>query len=58
LKSIRIGDRLKYQERIYVVRSVQPMSIPNRLVDLEDAETGARISVLIERLDKSNVRPT
>ena len=50
VKTIGIGDRLRYKKRTYVVRSLQPMSIPERLADLEDAQTGEHISVPVERL--------
>ncbi|MEO5576870.1 MAG: hypothetical protein ABIR67_09350 [Gaiellaceae bacterium] len=48
---MRIGDSVAYGGRHYIVRGLDPMGVPERRVDLEDAESGAVISVPIAVLD-------
>jgi hypothetical protein len=47
---MRIGDPVIYQERCYVLRGLDPMSVPDRLADIEDAETGEVIRVPFSEL--------
>jgi hypothetical protein len=47
---MRIGDPVIYQERRYVLRGLDPMSVPDRLADIEDAETGEVIRVPFSEL--------
>jgi hypothetical protein len=42
---MKIGDLVTYQGRSYVLRGLEPMSVPNRRAELEDLETGERIVV-------------
>ena len=42
---MRIGDPITYQGKRYVLRGLDPMGIPDRLVDIEDVETGEVIRV-------------
>jgi hypothetical protein len=42
---MEIGDLVTYQGRAYVLRGLEPMSVPDRRADLEDPETGEEISV-------------
>ena len=48
---MRIGDILDYEGKRYVVRGLDPMGLPERRADLEDAETGESIRVPIAELD-------
>ena len=43
--AMKIGDLVTYQGRSYVLRGIEPMSVPNRRVELEDSETGEVIVV-------------
>jgi len=43
--AMKIGDLVTYQGRAYVLRGLEPMSVPNRRVELEDPETGEVIVV-------------
>ena len=42
---MEIGDLVTYQGRAYVLRGLEPMSVPNRRVELEDPKSGAVIVV-------------
>ena len=48
---MRIGDFLEYEGRRYILRGLDPMGVPERRADLEDAETGESIRVPIAELD-------
>ena len=48
---MRIGDLLDYEGKRYIVRGLDPMGVPERRADLEDAETGEPIRVPIAELD-------
>jgi hypothetical protein len=37
---MKIGDLVTYQGRVYVLRGLEPMSVPNRRAELEDPESG------------------
>ncbi len=43
--AMKIGDLVTYKGRAYVLRGLEPMSVPNRRVELEDSETGEVIVV-------------
>ena len=47
---MRIGDLFDYEGKQYVVRGLDPMGVPERRADLEDAETGEQIRVPIANL--------
>jgi hypothetical protein len=47
---MRIGDLLDYEGKRYILRGLDPMGVPDRRADLEDAETGASIRVPISKL--------
>jgi hypothetical protein len=49
---MRIGERVSYDGRLYVVRGLDPMGVPERRADLEDVETGERIRVPVARLER------
>jgi hypothetical protein len=42
---MEIGEVLIYNGRRYVLLGLQPMSMPDRRADLEDAETGEVVSI-------------
>ena len=42
---MEIGQALTYKGRTYVLLGLEPMSVPDRRAELEDAETGERLSV-------------
>ena len=48
---MQIGDPITYDGRRYILRGLDPMSVPNRCADLEDAETGERIRVPVADLE-------
>ena len=48
---MRIGDLVAYAGRQYIVRGLDPMGVPKRRADLEDAETGEALRVPIAELD-------
>jgi hypothetical protein len=37
---VEIGDLVIYQGRAYVLRGLEPMSVPDRRAELEDPATG------------------
>ena len=48
---MRIGDPVIYRGRRYVLRGLDPMSVPDRRADLEDPETGELIRALLGELE-------
>jgi hypothetical protein len=50
---MRIGERVNYDGRLYVVRGLDPMGVPERRADLEDVETGDRIRVPVAQLERA-----
>ena len=44
--AMKIGDLVLYQGRLYYLRGLDPMSVPDRRVILEDPETGEELAVL------------
>ena len=47
---MKIGDIVTYQGRPYALRGLEPMSVPERRAELEDAESGELISVPLEEV--------
>ena len=47
---MKIGELVTYEGRSYVLRGLDPMSVPNRRAELEDAETGERIVVPLDEV--------
>ena len=43
--AMEIGELVTYQGRAYVLRGLEPMSVPNRRAELEDPESGEVIVV-------------
>ena len=48
---MRIGDPVTYQGRRYLLRGLDPMSVPDRRAVLEDVETGELIRVPVAELE-------
>jgi hypothetical protein len=44
--AMKIGDLVLYQGRLYYLRGLDPMGVPERRVMLEDAETGEEVAAL------------
>ena len=47
---MRIGDQVIHEGKRYVLRGLDPMGIPDRLADVEDADTGEVIRVPVSEL--------
>jgi hypothetical protein len=45
---MEIGDLVTYEGKSYVLRGLEPMSVPDRKAELEDPESGDRRSVPLE----------
>jgi hypothetical protein len=43
--AMEIGEVLNYEGRTYVLLGMEPMSVPDRKAELQDAETGEIVSV-------------
>ncbi len=43
--AMKIGDLVIYEGKSYVLRGLEPMSVPDRRAELEDPETGDVVSV-------------
>jgi hypothetical protein len=41
---MEIGDLVTYNGKSYVLRGLEPMSVPDRRAELEDPESGERLS--------------
>jgi len=50
MRDFNIGDRVTYFDRAHVVRGFSPMSAARRSIQLENAETGMRITVWADEL--------
>jgi hypothetical protein len=48
---MRLGDPITYRDRQYVLRGLDPMGVPERRAELEDAETGEHIRVPVGELE-------
>jgi hypothetical protein len=42
---MKIGDLVTHQGRAYVLRGLEPMSVPDRRAELEDPQTGEVVLV-------------
>jgi hypothetical protein len=42
---MKIGDLVTYQGLVYVLRGLEPMSVPERRAELEDPASGESVSV-------------
>jgi hypothetical protein len=50
-----IGDKVIWCGRVYVLKGLDPMSVPGRLAELEDVDTGERVRVPVDELIPSVV---
>jgi hypothetical protein len=55
---MRLGDTVIHEGREYVLRGVDPMSVPNRRAELEDPRTGRTVVVPYEELEPVDPGPT
>ncbi len=46
---MKIGDQIAVDDRVFILRGVDPMSVAARRVYLEDAETGELVTELLAR---------
>jgi hypothetical protein len=47
---MKIGDLVTYKGRAYVLRGLEPMSVPNRRAELEDPDSGEVIVVPLDEV--------
>ena len=47
---MKIGDLITYQGRAYVLRGLEPMSVPNRRAELKDPDSGEVIVVPLDEV--------
>jgi hypothetical protein len=52
MSHLQIDDQVSYRGRRYLVAGFEPMSCPNRLVDLVDAASGAVIRIPTHELEQ------
>jgi hypothetical protein len=53
---VNIGDQVLHQGRIYVLRGLEPMSVPDRTALLEDVRSGERIRVPLDEVEPAEKR--
>jgi hypothetical protein len=53
---MEIGDNVIYNGKCYVLRGLEPMSVPDRRAELEDPESGELISVPVALLIEAESR--
>jgi hypothetical protein len=54
---MRIGDLVTYDGAVYVLRGLDPMSVPDRLAELEDPATGERVRVPLSDVEEAPSEP-
>ena len=54
---MRIGDLVTYQGTQYVLRGLDPMSVPDRQAELEDPATGERLRVPLSEVQEAPGEP-
>ena len=47
---MEIGDLVTYEGKSYVLRGLEPMSVPDRRAEIEDPESGERRTVPLSLL--------
>jgi hypothetical protein len=50
---MRIGDFVIYDGAVYVLRGLDPMSVPDRLAELEVTATGERVRVPLSDVEEA-----
>ena len=53
LRQMEIGDNVNYNGKCYVLRGLEPMSVPDRRAELEDPESGELISAPFSLLEEA-----
>jgi hypothetical protein len=54
---VKIGDLVTYQGRAYVLRGLEPMSVPDRRAQLADPRTGALATARLAEVQKGAPAP-
>jgi hypothetical protein len=54
---MRIGDLVTYHGTQYVLRGLDPMSVPERQAELEHPATGERIRVPLSEVEEGPAEP-
>lgn len=49
---MKIGDKVTYQGRLYVLRGFDPVSVSPRHVYLEETESGETVVVLLDDIER------
>jgi hypothetical protein len=55
--AMKIGDLVLYQGRPYYLRGLDPMSVPDRRVILEDPKTGEELTAPADAVSAAGPRP-
>jgi hypothetical protein len=50
---MEIGGNVTYNGKCYVLRGLEPMSVPDRCAELQDSESGELISVPVAALEEA-----
>ena len=53
---VHIGDKVLYEGRVYVLRGLDPMSVPDRTALLEDALEGGLVRVPLKDVEPAENR--
>jgi hypothetical protein len=54
---VNLGDPVLYCGRVYVLRGLDPMSVPNRTALLEDERAGEVVRVPLDEVEPLGERP-
>jgi hypothetical protein len=54
---MNLGDRVIYEGCAYLLRGLDPMSVPRRLAQLEDLATGEIVSAPFDELEPDDPGP-
>ncbi|HVA30444.1 MAG TPA: hypothetical protein VMU58_04175 [Gaiellaceae bacterium] len=54
---MRIGEQVLYHGRVLVLLGHDPMSVPERRAEVEDPETGERLVVPLDELERAGPAP-
>jgi hypothetical protein len=54
---VTLGDPVLYCGRVYVLRGLDPMSVPNRTASLEDERTGEVVRAPLDEVEPVGERP-
>ena len=57
LRQVQIGDQVVFDGRLYVLRGMDPMSVPDRAALLEDARTGELVRAPYAEVEPAENRP-